>query len=142
MLELDSLKTFGNVIYPNGLVAFVECLTVRLRKFSAARPAAPWAFQVFRPLVAFRHPANMRRKLPVFQQGLLELGNSVFPNRDHSENQKGPFTLSGVGKGHYPPPGTGRTRPLAISKQLASKTQFNGVYRLRSYIRFTQSAFS
>jgi hypothetical protein len=30
--------------------------------------------------------------------------------------------------------GTGRIRPLAISKQLASKTLFNGVGRLRTYI--------
>jgi hypothetical protein len=37
--------------------------------------------------------------------------------------------------------GTGRIRPLAISKQLASKTQFNGVGRLRTYISFTHSAF-
>jgi hypothetical protein len=36
--------------------------------------------------------------------------------------------------------GTGRIRPLAISKQFASKTQFNGVGRLRTYISFTHSA--
>jgi hypothetical protein len=43
--------------------------------------------------------------------------------------------------GHYPPPGTGGIGPLAISKQLASKVQFNGVGRLRTYISFTHSAF-
>ena len=29
------------MIYANGLVAIVECLTFRLRKLGAARPAAP-----------------------------------------------------------------------------------------------------
>jgi hypothetical protein len=33
----------------------------------------------------------------------------------------------GVETGQYLRIGTGRIRPLAISKQLASKTQFNGV---------------
>ena len=81
MLELDSLKTFGNVIYANGLVAIVECLTIRLRKFSAARPAATLAFQVLGPLVALRHPANMRREPSVFQ--------CVSPNWDTRSHELG-----------------------------------------------------
>jgi hypothetical protein len=34
-----------------------------------------------------------------------------------------------------------RIRPLAISKHLTSKTQFNGVSRLRTYLSVTHSAF-
>jgi hypothetical protein len=37
--------------------------------------------------------------------------------------------------------GNGSIRPLAISKQLASKTQFSGLGRLRTYLNFMHSAF-
>jgi hypothetical protein len=81
MLELDSLKTFGNVIYANGLVAIVECLTVRVRKFDAAPHAAFWAPQSFSPLVAAGHPSNMRREPSVFQ--------CVSPNWDTRSHELG-----------------------------------------------------
>jgi hypothetical protein len=44
------------------LIAIVVCLTIRLRKFGATRPAAFRASESFGPLIASGHPANMRRK--------------------------------------------------------------------------------
>src|ERR1700730_5628131 len=61
-----------------------------------------------------------------WQFGPFPLHHPVLPNRRNRRR-----SLSG----------TGRIRPLAISKQLASKAQFNGVGRLRTYISFTHSAF-
>jgi hypothetical protein len=58
VLKLDSLKTFGDVIDANGLVAIVECLTICLRKVGVARPATRWAPQVFSPLIARGHPSS------------------------------------------------------------------------------------
>jgi len=55
VLELDGLKTLGDLIHANGLVAIMECLTIRLGKFSASRSAASWALQIFSPFVARGH---------------------------------------------------------------------------------------
>jgi hypothetical protein len=67
IFELDSLEAIGNVIDANALVAIAVCLTVRLRKFNAASHTTFWASQIFSPLVACGHPANMRCPPSVFQ---------------------------------------------------------------------------
>jgi hypothetical protein len=58
----DNVKTNGSEIDADVLIAIVVCLTIRLRKFGATRPAAFRASESFGPLIASGHPANMRRK--------------------------------------------------------------------------------
>jgi hypothetical protein len=66
----DNLKTNGSEIDTDVLIAIVVCLTIRLRKFGATRPAAFRASESFGPLIASGHPSNMR---------LQRTGSSQYP---------------------------------------------------------------
>jgi hypothetical protein len=86
----DNIKTNGSEIDTYVLIAIVVCLTIRLRKFGATRPAAFRATESFSPLIASGHPANMRRK---------RAGSSQYP----CHKQTDPLPVFGVRVGHLPP---------------------------------------
>jgi hypothetical protein len=60
VLSLDDLEAIGKAVYANILVAIVECLTVRLRKFGIAGLFAPGTPKNSNPMVVGCHPGNMR----------------------------------------------------------------------------------
>jgi hypothetical protein len=80
----DNLKTNGSELDTDVLIAIVVCLTIRLRKFGATRPAAFRASESFGPLIASGHPANMRRK---------RSGSSQYP----CHKQTDPLPAFGIG---------------------------------------------
>jgi hypothetical protein len=59
VLCLDNLEAIGKAVYANILVAIVECLTVRLRKFGSVGLFAPGTPKNFNPIVGSCHPGNM-----------------------------------------------------------------------------------
>jgi hypothetical protein len=83
----DNLKTNGSEIDTDILIAIVVCLTIRLRKFGATRPAAFRASESFGPLIASSHPANMRRK---------RTGSSQYPCHKQTDPRRAGSVIVGT----------------------------------------------